>query len=241
MMKKRFLSLLLALSMTLGLSAPTLAAEMAEAQMEARIEAEVQAMEQEVYAEVYRQLEEQDGLHMMDLYMEILGPKIRAAVEAKYVPAGCSTMAASNTWTMTSSTGGTASYKMLGNVRVVETYMKPSVTLDLIAGELAGYGPSAGQTVMEGIIRAVHEILDTNDFDQLCLYLSLSAVLQMIVAVNSLPTDAIRASDYYACVISTTDPTLPTEYAVTVAWTNHPVITVNLTSVIGDVAFEAGA
>ena len=80
MLKRRLLSVLLALSMMLGISAQAAAAEL----QEAKIAVEVQAMEDEIYAEVYRQLEAQNGLYMIDTYMEILAPKIQATVEAKY-------------------------------------------------------------------------------------------------------------------------------------------------------------
>ncbi len=83
MLKRRLLSVLLALSMMLGISAQAAAAEL----QEAKIAVEVQAMEDEIYAEVYRQLEAQNGLYMIDTYMEILAPKIQATVEAKYTPA----------------------------------------------------------------------------------------------------------------------------------------------------------
>lgn len=53
--------------MMLGISAQAAAAEL----QEAKIAVEVQAMEDEIYAEVYRQLEAQNGLHMIDTYMEI--------------------------------------------------------------------------------------------------------------------------------------------------------------------------
>ena len=77
MLKRRLLSVLLALSMMLGISAQAAAAEL----QEAKIAVEVQAMEDEIYAEVYRQLEAQNGLYMIDTYMEILAPKIQATVE----------------------------------------------------------------------------------------------------------------------------------------------------------------
>lgn len=67
MLKRRLLSVLLALSMMLGISAQAAAAEL----QEAKIAVDVQAMEDEIYAEVYRQLEAQNGLHMIDTYMEI--------------------------------------------------------------------------------------------------------------------------------------------------------------------------
>ena len=67
MLKRRLLSVLLALSMMLGISAQAAAAEL----QEAKIAVEVQAMEDEIYAEVYRQLEAQNGLYMIDTYMEI--------------------------------------------------------------------------------------------------------------------------------------------------------------------------
>lgn len=73
MLKRRLLSVLLALSMMLGISAQAAAAEL----QEAKIAVEVQAMEDEIYAEVYRQLEAQNGLHMIDTYMEILDKKFR--------------------------------------------------------------------------------------------------------------------------------------------------------------------
>lgn len=242
MLKKRFLTALLSLSMVLGLSAPALAVEVEEAQVEAAIEAEVRAMEEEVYADVYRQLEEQDGLHMMDTYKAILGPRIRAAVEEKYVPVGYSTMSANATfWTRTAYNGGTAKYTMLGNVKVTETYMKPAVTRKLLRGELEEFGPSAGQTVMEDVLRAVHEVLDTSDWNQLCAYLSISATLRMITVMKSFPEDAIADADDYAYVIATEDPTMPAEYAVTVAWFNHPTIKINKASLITDVTFKAGA
>lgn len=73
MLKRRLLSVLLALSMMLGISAQAAAAEL----QEAKIAVEVQAMEDEIYAEVYRQLEAQNGLHMIDTYMEIFVQKFR--------------------------------------------------------------------------------------------------------------------------------------------------------------------
>ena len=94
---------------------------------------------------------------------------------------------------------------------------------------------------MEDVLRAVHEVLDTSDWNQLCAYLSISATLRMITVMKSFPEDAIADADDYAYVIATEDPTMPAEYAVTVAWSNHPTIKINKASLITDVTFKAGA
>lgn len=239
-MKKRFLSLLLALSMTLGLSAPTLAAEMAEAQMEARIEAEIQAMEQEVYADVYRQLEEQNGLHMMDLYMEILEPKIRAAVESQYAPT-YATMTTSNTWTQYAPNGGVVTYTMMGNVEVTEDYMDHDTTEALLDNELPGYDPSTRQMLFKWIVKAtLIYILPKVGWENSLSYLIGDICMESVLFLDKLPRDSINACGGYACVISTTDPSLPVAYTVSLAWNTYPTISVNTTSVIsGDPDFKA--
>ncbi len=240
-MKKRFLPVLLTLSTTAGFSAPTLAAEMVEAQMEARIEAEIQAMEQEVYADVYRQLEAQDGLHMMDVYMEILEPKIRAAVEAEYAPAGYSTTAASNTWTQDAPDGGVVTYTMLGNVKVVEDYMDEDTTTKLINKDIPEYDPTTRQVFFKCLVKlTLRAVLPAKNWEDRVGRIIGGVFMSAIFYVDKLPEDSIRDCGGYACVISTSDPSLPTAYTVVVPWRTYSTISVNMTSVIGgDPVFTA--
>lgn len=238
MLKKRFTSLFLALAMVLGLSVPTLAAEMEETQ----IEAEIQTMEQEVYAEVYRQLEAQGGLHMMDTYKEILAPKIRAAVEAEHTPVGYSTMATSNPWTQRAPKGGLVTYTMMGNVEVREDYMDKDTTNLLLTNNLPDYDPTLKQLTLKWIIKATIFIsLKNAELSEALLELIGEGFLDAIIYTDQYPKKSINDCGGYACVIATSDPTLPTKYTVTVAWKSYPNISVNTTSVIsGDPVFLPG-
>lgn len=222
MLKKRFFSSLLALSMVLGLSVPTLAAEMEETQ----IEAEIQTMEQEVYAEVYRQLEAQDGLHMMDTYKEILAPKIRAAVEEKYAsayaPLSISPFAANANWTKYARVGGLVTYMKVGYVEVGELYMNKEDTTAFVA--------KTGQRVK--FYEVVKEVLGLAIEDDAMNYGS-QALMTMVIAMNTLPTNQINACGGYAYIITTYEPTVPATYSVVMPWTTYPNIVIARSTIYG--------
>lgn len=225
-MKKRFLTALLSLSMVLGLSAPALAVEVEEAQVEAAIEAEIRAMEEEVYADVYRQLEEQDGLHMMDTYKEILAPKIRAAVEEKYAssysPLSISPFAVNANWTKYARVGGLVTYMKVGYVEVGELYMNKDDT--------AAFVKKVGQRVK--FYEVVKEVLGLAIEDDAMNYAS-QALMTMVIAMDTLPTKQIEDCGGYAYIITTYEPTIPATYSIVMPWTTYPNIVIDRSTIYG--------
>lgn len=119
-MKRRFLSFLLALAMCLPLCVPAFAADLnvSDELMEKRIQAEIQSEKERIFASVYEQLEAQDALSLMDIYVEILTPKIEASVLASYGVKTASTRASSYRF----ANGGTLGYNSISDSVVLDTY-----------------------------------------------------------------------------------------------------------------------
>ncbi len=218
MLKRRLLSVLLALSMMLGISAQAAAAEL----QEAKIAVEVQAMEDEIYAEVYRQLEAQNGLHMIDTYMEILAPKIQATVEAKYTPA-YSPFSINANWIKYAPNGGYVTYTKVGYVEVGELYMDyPTTQKYLIQNDknilfCEILSDALGQTITEfwsGLIA--------------------QGFMQLVIAMHTVPRAKISACGGYAYIITTYEPTIPATYEVVLAWEDYPNIIIDRNQVHGD-------
>lgn len=88
-MKKRFVSMLLALAMCMGLAVPAFAAKPVEETITLeQLESEIQAEKDRIYATVYEQLEAQGVLGLMDIYKEILDPQIEMTVIGKHMEDG---------------------------------------------------------------------------------------------------------------------------------------------------------
>lgn len=227
MEKKRLTSLALAISMFFALSSTALAAETERTQREAMITAEIEAMEAEVYAEVYRQLEAQDGLHMLETYMAIFEPKIQAAVETKY---GYSTASARATAQYDAPNGGRVTYTMVGLTEVEEYYMDKESTANVL--ELAGKKVSFWE-----FCRVAFGEASANVWQKAASY----SFTSLMIAMNTLPTEKINAYVGYAYTINTYEPTTPATYSITMAWTTYPTIKIDNSSIVKGPTFSAAS
>jgi len=207
--------MMLVLAMVVGMSSSAFAAEIQRAQMEG----EIQAAEEEIYAEVYRQLDAQDGLHMMDTYKSILGPKIRASIVEKY-GITYETMTLQD-HTYSAPKGAVITYIQNGSlVEVTETYYDKEGTLQLV--------DDTTRTVdmlfcISLALKIPMEIVE-DYFGLKHVGISVKALMRMIIAVNMIPYDAIKNCGYYAYTIGTYDPVENNEFTVTLPWTNYDTI-----------------
>ena len=178
---------------------------------------------------MYRQLEAQDGLHMVDTYMEIFAPRIRASVEAKYGVSAISPMAANATKTYNAPNGGKVHYVMVGLTEVDEYYLDYEGTRTLL-------NMKGGQVSFWTVVQdAFGEVL-AKTWQKAAAY----SFTTMMIAMNSVPETAIKNCGGYASVTVTYDPTIPATYHVVLAWKTYPTIRIDTEGIRTGPTFEAG-
>lgn len=117
---KKIISVLLTMVMFTTFCIPIYAANIntpAEV-TEAKIAAEIQSEKERIFDSVYKQLEAQDAVGLMDIYIEILTPKIEAEVLSCY---GVEMTSARST-TYTLSNGGAIGYDGISDAVVLDVY-----------------------------------------------------------------------------------------------------------------------
>ena len=223
MLKKRCLSILLSLSLVLGLAAPSFAAEVETMQREAMIASEIEQKKQEIFSEVYRQLEEQDGLGMMEYYADILGARIEAQTYAKYGQQ-YSPMSTNAHGEIENARGGLLTYvHKSGLVEVSESYMDKTATDEYIKGynktssiinTIMNIGVSVGMEEVASYLQAKHTAV------------VVVALIYMIQSARAIPTERIEKCGGCAYVMNMYNPTENYKTSVVLAWETVPYITI---------------
>lgn len=211
MMKKRIVSIILALSLCMGLSVPAFAADSnqsIERVTSAQIEAEVQAEKERIFDSVYRQLEEQSALSMYDIYKAELSPMIETSVRARYnvenVTQGATPRTISHHYFPY---GGIVSYssKVTG-ADVLTVYMDYDTTYHYILT-----GSFTALDVIETALSYVPVI--GNSF-------SLLSTVRTIA--NEVAKRDIAAAGGYGYILNITDPMSGIEPSILLGWDNYP-------------------
>lgn len=224
---KKVLSFVLALTMLATLSVPVLAvgADATNDSIEAKIAAEIQREEEQVFGNIYEQLKAQDALDFMDIYKEILSPRIEAAVYARY---GVDSELARASTTYVFNNGGTMGYNSISDAVVLDTFY----TADQYRAYLKDH-----TDVMEGIKGfSISSLLSylKNKFGFLKDYAAeiskwgkIYDVLVLLVSLNNaMAQQSVNNADGFAEIINISTTGGVETVSTVIGWSNHPYVSV---------------
>lgn len=223
---KKVLSFILSTVMLVTLIIPASATETnVSDDIEAIIASEIQCEQERIFASVYAQLEQQNATELMDIYMEILTPKIEAAV---YSDHGLSTTATRASKTYTLRNGGSIGYNSISDSVVLDVYFTDDqfrVYQNEHAGVLSG-------AISFSISSVLTFLFNRSKLDQDYAHaISGWGFIYNVLLLGKSTADtyaqtSVNNADGYAEIINVSATGGSSTGSVIIGWSNHPRVIV---------------
>lgn len=225
MKAKKLVSFVLAAVMLMTAIVPAFAvdANASDVIRQQKIEAEIESEKDRIFTSVYEQLKEQDALGLMDIYVEILTPRIEATVYASYGLESVATQASDAYFY----NGGTVGYTNF-NADVLDTYFTAEQYRSYMnenSDVLAGAKDFVTSSAVDYIIKKYNLSLN-----YAAVIGGWGVVFGMLMAASVAVTESakksVNSADGYASIISVSTAGGAEKGTTIIGWKNHPIVTV---------------